>query len=84
MTGRRLLGQILKDLGVLHEGQVQEALTIQRDKGGRIGEVLLELGHLQQSDLARGLAEQARHRPDRRVAEQRRGRGGGRGVGRGG
>ena len=59
MTGRRLLGQILKDLGVLHEGQVQEALTIQRDKGGRIGEVLLELGHLQQSDLARGLAEQA-------------------------
>ncbi len=59
MTARRLLGQILKDLGVVHEGNVQEALMIQRDKGGRIGEVLLELGHIEKGDLGRALAEQA-------------------------
>ncbi len=31
----------------------------QRESGGRIGEVLVDLGHLQASELARGLAEQA-------------------------
>ncbi|MCC6783476.1 MAG: Flp pilus assembly complex ATPase component TadA [Planctomycetes bacterium] len=56
---RRLLGQVLKDLGFLHEGQVQEALMLQREKGGRIGEILIELGHLQKAELARGLAQQA-------------------------
>jgi type IV pilus assembly protein PilB len=59
MAARRLLGQILKDHGAIHEGMVQEALMQQRDKGGRIGEILLELGHIQKGDLAKALAEQA-------------------------
>ncbi len=59
MAARRLLGQILKDNGAIHEGMVQEALMQQRDKGGRIGEILMELGHIGRSDLARALAEQA-------------------------
>ncbi|MGE0143251.1 MAG: GspE/PulE family protein [Planctomycetota bacterium] len=59
MAARRLLGQVLKDLGFLHEGQIQEALMVQREKGGRIGEILLELGHLQPAELTRGLAQQA-------------------------
>jgi type IV pilus assembly protein PilB len=58
MAARRLLGQILKDHGAIHEGMVQEALMQQRDKGGRIGEILLELGHIQKGDLAKALAEQ--------------------------
>ena len=59
MAARRLIGQVLKDLGFLHEGQVQEALMLQRERGGRIGELLLELGHLQSAELTRGLAQQA-------------------------
>jgi type IV pilus assembly protein PilB len=59
MAARRLLGQILKEQGAIHEGMVQEALQLQRERGGRIGEVLLQLGHIQRGDLARALATQA-------------------------
>ncbi len=59
MAARRLLGQILKDHGAIHEGMVQEALVLQREKGGRIGEILMELGHIGRAELARALAEQA-------------------------
>ncbi|MEO0481098.1 MAG: ATPase, T2SS/T4P/T4SS family [Planctomycetota bacterium] len=59
MAARRLLGQVLKDLALVHEGQIQEALMTQREKGGRIGEILMELGHLSAADLSMGLASQA-------------------------
>jgi type IV pilus assembly protein PilB len=59
MAPRRLLGQILKELGLIHEGMVQEALSIQRDKGGRIGEILLAMKCIEPADLARALASQA-------------------------
>jgi type IV pilus assembly protein PilB len=59
MAPRRLLGQILKELGLIHEGIVQEALQVQREKGGRIGEILIELGHIGSGDLMRALASQA-------------------------
>ncbi len=59
MAARRLIGQVLKELGAIHEGMVQEALMLQREKGGRLGEILLGLGHITQNDLARALAEQA-------------------------
>jgi type IV pilus assembly protein PilB len=59
MAPRRLLGQILKELGLIHEGIVQEALQVQREKGGRIGEILIELGHIGAADLMRALASQA-------------------------
>ena len=59
MAARKLLGQILKELGLVHEGQIQEGLAHQREKGGRIGEVLIQLGHLDEADLSRALAEQA-------------------------
>jgi type IV pilus assembly protein PilB len=59
MAPRRLLGQILKELGLIHEGMVQEALSVQRDKGGRIGEILLAMQCIQAKDLAQALASQA-------------------------
>ena len=43
--GRRQLGQILKELGVVREGQVQEALAVQRTDGGLLGQILIELKH---------------------------------------
>jgi len=58
-TGRRLLGQVLKQQGVIHEGMVQEALETQRARGGRIGEILQALGHIDRGQLARALADQA-------------------------
>jgi type IV pilus assembly protein PilB len=59
MAPRRLLGQILKEFGLIHEGIVQEALSIQREKGGRIGEVLLAMKAVEAVDVAKALASQA-------------------------
>lgn len=59
MAPRRLLGQVLKELGLIHEGMIQEALQIQRDRGGRIGEVLVDMKSVEMTDVTRALAEQA-------------------------
>ena len=59
MAPRRLLGQILKEQGLIHEGMIQEALQIQRDRGGRIGEVLVDMKSVEVTDVARALAGQA-------------------------
>jgi type IV pilus assembly protein PilB len=58
-SGRRLLGQILKDQGAVREGQVQEALAVQRSDGGLIGQILVQLKHCTRADITRALAEQA-------------------------
>lgn len=50
-TQRKLLGQILKEMELVNEGQIQEALAIQRKKGGALGELLVELGYISQDDL---------------------------------
>ncbi|NRA96855.1 MAG: Flp pilus assembly complex ATPase component TadA, partial [Planctomycetes bacterium] len=56
---RQLIGQILKGQGSCHQGQIQEALATQRDKGGQIGQILIDLGYITREALLRGLAEQA-------------------------
>ena len=56
---RRLIGQILKEQGLIHEGMVQEALQSQRDRGGLFGELLVGMGAVEKLDVARALAEQA-------------------------
>ena len=48
---RRLIGQILKEQGLIHEGMVQEALQTQRDKGGLFGEILVGMGAVQELSL---------------------------------
>ncbi len=55
----KLLGRILKDMGLVTESQVQEALAIQKDSGGPIGEILLERGYINRDDLTMALATQA-------------------------
>ena len=57
-TGRRLLGQILKQQGQVREGQIQEALGEQQRNGGLIGQCLVALGTCQQTDIVMALAEQ--------------------------
>jgi len=57
----RLIGRIMKDLGVLSDGELQEALALQQEKGGRLGEVLVEKGMVQVEEVARALAAQFGH-----------------------
>ena len=59
MSGRELIGQILKKRGFLKESAIQAALAEQRKHGGLLGSHLVTLGHLNPKDLAIGLAEQA-------------------------
>ncbi|MFY9343562.1 MAG: GspE/PulE family protein [Planctomycetota bacterium] len=59
MAPRRLLGQILKEFGLVHEGMIQEALSVQREKGGRIGEILVGMKCVTPLDVSKALASQA-------------------------
>lgn len=55
---RKRLGDILLEAKVLTPNQLSEALEVQKRSGGRLGEVLVELGYLSEVDLAQKLAEQ--------------------------
>ncbi len=52
------LGTILVDKGYISEIELKQALAIQREQGGFIGEVLVARGWLARSDLVMGLAAQ--------------------------
>ena len=56
---KKLLGQIFKDMRILHEGQIQEALQTQKKDGGQIGQILVRLGHIDQSQLQMALGTQS-------------------------
>ena len=56
---KRLLGRILKDMDLVTESQIQEALAIQRDRGGALGEILVERGYINREDLMLALATQS-------------------------
>jgi type IV pilus assembly protein PilB len=56
---KKLLGQVLKELGACHEGMIQEALSIQREKGGQIGQILIGKGHIDETTLLKALGVQA-------------------------
>jgi len=55
----KLLGRVLKDLRLVTEGQIQEALAIQKDSGGALGEILVERNYITREDLTLALATQA-------------------------
>ncbi|MBI3990839.1 MAG: type II secretion system ATPase GspE [Candidatus Omnitrophica bacterium] len=59
-TGK-LLGQVLKNLGLVTEAQIQEAIQVQqkeKDKYEKLGQVLVKLGYLRAQDLTKALASQ--------------------------
>ena len=43
---RRIFGQLLKDKGFVTDNQIQEALAIQKQKGGLIGDILVSLHYV--------------------------------------
>ena len=52
------LGELLLDRGVINQGQLDQALNLQRIKGGLIGEILVELGFSKEEDIAQSLTAQ--------------------------
>jgi len=56
---KKLLGRILKEMGLITESQIQEALAIQKQRGGAIGEILVERNYITREDLTLALASQA-------------------------
>jgi general secretion pathway protein E len=58
--GHRRIGEILVAKFGVTPGHVEEALTVQRDKGGRLGEILVRMGHVKEDAVLEALAEQLR------------------------
>ncbi|MDD5465867.1 MAG: hypothetical protein PHP73_05965 [Candidatus Omnitrophica bacterium] len=52
------LGELLLDRGIINQAQLDQALAVQRDKGGLIGEILVELGFVKEDDIAQSLTAQ--------------------------
>ena len=58
MYNRLRLGEILVKMGKAQPDQIERALRAQKDKGGRIGQVLTDLGFCQAADVMHALALQ--------------------------
>ncbi len=58
-TRKKMLGQVLKEMKLIHEGQVQESLQIQKREGGRIGQILVRNGHITEAQLMVALGKQS-------------------------
>lgn len=52
------LGQILLERGVINNSQLEKVLAVQRQQGGLIGEVIVDLGFAQEEDIAHCLSLQ--------------------------
>jgi hypothetical protein len=57
-AARRRLGDIFVERRLITPGQLEEALAIQREAGGRLGEILVDLGFITRVALAGIIAEQ--------------------------
>ncbi len=56
------LGRLLINRGYLSEGQLEQALSVQRETGQRLGEVLVASGWVSEKELHRVLKHQSRYR----------------------
>lgn len=55
---RRKLGEILQKWGLVNEQQLGEALKIAQGQRKRVGETLVELGYVSETDIAKALGQQ--------------------------
>jgi type IV pilus assembly protein PilB len=62
MTTRKIinkqLGELLVERGVIDRNQLDKALLFQKERGGLIGEILVELGFAKEEDIAQSLTAQ--------------------------
>ena len=52
------LGELLIEHGIINTDQLQKALMAQKEKGGLIGELLVELGFAKEEDIAQAITVQ--------------------------
>ena len=52
------LGELLVSLNLITKDQLQAALEIQKDKGGLIGQVLVDLGYVSEEAIAQAITAQ--------------------------
>ncbi len=52
------LGELLIERGIINQHQLEKALAAQKEKGGLIGEILVELKFAQEEDIAQALTAQ--------------------------
>jgi len=52
------IGEILRSWGLINDPQLDQALAQGKASGQRVGEVLVELGHAKESDVAKAIAHQ--------------------------
>lgn len=52
------LGELLKEGKIITDMQLKEALEIQKEKGGLIGEILVSLGYAKEEEIAQALTIQ--------------------------
>lgn len=49
------LGELLIERGIINQAQLDKGLGVQKEKGGLIGEILVELGYAKEEDIAQAL-----------------------------
>ena len=52
------LGELLIERGIINQRQLDKGIAVQQEKGGLIGEVLVELGFAKEEDIAQALTAQ--------------------------
>jgi type IV pilus assembly protein PilB len=52
------LGELLIERGIIDQVQLNQALAVQRERGGLIGEILVELGFAKEDEIAQTLTAQ--------------------------
>ncbi|MFA5101128.1 MAG: hypothetical protein WC547_09625 [Candidatus Omnitrophota bacterium] len=52
------LGELLIEHGIINAAQLEKALIVQREKGGLVGELLVELGFAKEEDIAQAITVQ--------------------------
>ena len=55
---RRLLGEILEEMGCVERADIDRVLEEQKTAGRKLGEMLVEKGLVDQADVTRALADQ--------------------------
>ena len=56
---RRLLGLLLIEMGVISEEQLEQALEVQEESGGRLGDILIARGYTSRLAIQDALAQQS-------------------------
>ncbi len=54
----KTIGQLLLDKGVIKQAQLEEALKIQKEKGGLLGQILAGLGYVTEEQIAQAITVQ--------------------------